>query len=136
MSHSAISMRRVGALVQPARRLHRLLIELRRDLLHRQRILADQLLADGVDDGAERLAAAALVELGPADETFIGGDLQEREVTEAGRGVQVFDLGDFHRMSMSEQLSGCRRRTGTAAFASGDDLGLIEPPVAEAGIRP
>ena len=85
----------IGALVQPAGRLDGLLVELGCDLLHRQRIPADQLFADGADHPAQRLAAAALVELRPTDQTRIGGDLEEREMPGRRGRVQVLDGGDL-----------------------------------------
>ncbi len=101
--------RRIGALHQATRKLDVQLVELRGDLLHRQRVLPDQHLAQTLDLGADRPGLhRGLVILGPADKPGIGGDLEEGEVPESGDGVDIFDRGDLHEGPW-------RKREGKAA---------------------
>ena len=59
------------------------------------RVLADQSCSEPADD-LRHAAAAAFVELRPADDAFVGGDLQERIGVPAAVGVEVLELDDFH----------------------------------------
>ena len=83
-------------LVHAAGRLARHRAERRGDALVGARILADQRLAERADDGAEPLAAVALVVFRPADDAVIGGDLEEREDAPAGVAMQILDPRDAH----------------------------------------
>src|SRR5262249_55562046 len=58
-------------------------------------VLADEHGAEAVDHGGHALAAA-LVELGPARDAPIGGDLKERISVPPAVGVEVLELDDLH----------------------------------------
>src|SRR6266487_4468879 len=55
----------------------------------------DERGAEAVDQGGHALAAA-LVELGPSRDAFVGGDLQERIGVPPAVGVEVLELDDLH----------------------------------------
>src|SRR3546814_15704328 len=58
--------------------------------------LADHPLRHLLDDGGDTRRAEALVELAPADDAVLGGQLDEVIVPPAGVAVQRLDLGDLH----------------------------------------
>ena len=66
------------------------------DFFDRSRIHADQSLAQSPDDATQALGTEILHELGPADQAFVGGDLQKREIPPAGVAVKVLDFDDAH----------------------------------------
>src|SRR5262249_21615918 len=66
--------------------------------LYGPRIVTDQVLRHAADHGGKTGAAVALVVFRPADQSFIGRDLEKREVAPAGIAVQILDLGGFHGM--------------------------------------
>ena len=61
------------------------------------RILADHGGGELVDDRGEARAAEGLVVLGPADQTAVGGQLEEIEIARPGIAVQRLQPGDFHQ---------------------------------------
>ncbi len=60
------------------------------------RIPADHPLGQLADDAAEAGVPARLVELRPADQALVGGQLQERDRPPAAIRVQVLKAGDAH----------------------------------------
>jgi hypothetical protein len=66
------------------------------DQLDVARILADHHRRQRFDDLREAAAAEALVVFRPADEPFVGRDLEKREQPPAGVAAQGFDTFDFH----------------------------------------
>src|SRR6516225_6565728 len=63
-------------------------------------VLADERGAEAVNQRRHTLAAA-LIELGPARDALIGGDLQERIGVPAAVGVEILELDDFHPVPRS-----------------------------------
>src|SRR5262249_15037843 len=84
-----------GMGAEPARGRPRAGVERRVDAPERTWVLADQRGTEAVDQGSHALAAA-LVELRPAGEAFVGGDLQEGIGVPAAIGVGILELYDLH----------------------------------------
>src|SRR6478752_7406253 len=61
-------------------------------------VLSDERLAQSVDQRGHPLATA-LVELGPAGDAYVGGDLQEGIGVPAAVGMEVLELDDLHSLS-------------------------------------
>jgi hypothetical protein len=80
---------------KPARGRARAGIERGVDAGDRARVLADEFASQPVDQGGHSLAAA-LVELGPAGDALVGGDLQEGIGVPAAIGMEVLELDDLH----------------------------------------
>src|SRR5262245_26333284 len=96
---------------EPARRRPRRRVERRVDAADRAGILADERRAEAVDD-AGHAPAAALVELGPADQPLVGGDLEEGIGVPARVGVEILELNDLHSLPPSSYfLMGCSTLT-------------------------
>src|SRR5262249_42393943 len=89
-----------GVRREPARGRPRAGVERGVDAGDRARVLADERGAEAVDQRRHTLAAA-LVELGPARDALIGGDLQERVGVPAAVGVELLELDDLHPLPRS-----------------------------------
>jgi hypothetical protein len=86
---------RIG--LQPARGGADVRIERRIDATDGARVLADQACAQPMDQGGEP-AAAAFLELRPAHQPLVGGDLEKRIGVPAAVDMEVLDLRDLHRV--------------------------------------
>src|SRR3954470_23934468 len=77
--------------------------------LDRARVLSDQKpLGELLNDPGQPLCAVALHIFRPADDALVGADLEKRIDPPAGVAVQVFDLDDLHRTSLTGN-AGARR---------------------------
>src|SRR5215470_10590566 len=84
-------------LVEPAGRLHRAVIEQRADPLDLHGVLPDDQIAERPDDGANPEAPGdVLAELGPTNQTRVGGNLDKRCGSPTEITVQILDAGYFH----------------------------------------
>ena len=101
--------RRDRLLVQPAARLPRQHVQMLRDLLEAPRVAPDQHRRQPVDHVRQAGTAKTLVELRPADDAVVGGDLQEREHPPAGIGLHRLDLGDLHGFLPRSRAALCLR---------------------------
>src|SRR5258708_16173012 len=94
MSRQAFSMAAMAWDVSPPA-VDRERVERGVDAGDRAGVLADERGAEAVDQRRHAFAAA-LVELGPARDALIGGDLQERIGVPAAVGVEILELDDLH----------------------------------------
>src|SRR5262249_44781558 len=97
-----------GMGADPARGRPRAGVERRVDAPQRAWVLADQRGTEAVDQGGHALAAA-LVELGPAGEALVGGDLQEGIGVPAAIGLEILELDDLHPLPRGGVSSRVRR---------------------------
>jgi hypothetical protein len=64
-------------------------------------ILPDDPPGQSLDDGADPGRAEAFVELAPADDTLVGGELQKVVISPAGIAAKNFEFVDLHRNAPS-----------------------------------
>src|SRR5215469_4891067 len=82
----------------------------RRHALVRGDVLADHALGELLDRRRDAGRAKALVVFAPADDAFVGRELDEAVVAPARIAMQRLDPGDFHRGSFPLR---CRPGPGT-----------------------
>ncbi len=86
-----------GVRREPARGRTRLGIQGRIDATDCARVLADERGAEALDHPGHAFTSA-LIELGPAGDALVGGDLEERIGVPAAIHMEVFELHDLHWM--------------------------------------
>src|SRR5229473_1117970 len=76
------------------------------------RVRADERGREPGDGRGNADAAEGLVVLAPAHEALVGADLEEVEVAPPSVGMQRFDRGDLHRLSLGRPSSEARAGRG------------------------
>src|SRR6185437_10312273 len=83
-------------IIEPARGELRQRAQRRADLADGARVLTHQHRREAADDVAGAPDAEPFVELGPADNAFVGRYFQVGQRAPAAVGVEILDLGNFH----------------------------------------
>ena len=125
--------RRDRLLIDAAARLAGEHVQVLRDLFVAERVAADQHRREAADHIRQADRAEALVELGPANDAIVGGDLEEGEHAPAGIGLERFNVFDLHPLPLEgspRRQRKARRSAPCLGFAchDGDEWRAYAPP--------